>query len=215
VSAQRLSTAEAFLPARLSLSTLGAAVDRCRGCPLWRDATQGVTGEGRKGAILLVGEQPGDQEDRVGRPFVGAAGRLLDDCLTAAGLERRSLYLTNAVKHFKHEVRGKRRIHERPSLTEVDACFPWLRAEVELVKPPLIVCLGATAARAAIGPGLRIAADHGREMASRFDLPAIATYHPSAILRAREERRRELHELLVADLRFVARRRRELAAGAA
>src|SRR3977135_3541072 len=146
-----------------SLKELDAGIVRCRGCPLWERATQAVCGEGgTKASVMLVGEQPGDQEDLTGRPFVGPAGRVLDDALEKAGVDRKEIYVTNAVKHFSWEPRGKRRMHKTPSQQEVAACLDWLRQELRLVKPSIIVCLGATAAKALLGPSVRVTVDRGK-----------------------------------------------------
>jgi uracil-DNA glycosylase family protein len=188
-----------------NLPTLRAAAGRCQACPLWRRATQTVFGAGPAHApFLLVGEQPGDQEDREGLPFVGPAGRLLWRALEAAGLGRGGVYLTNAVKHFKWKPTaggGKRRIHDKPSRNEVVACRPWLLAEIEAVGPEVIVCLGATAAGALLGPSFRVTRHRGEVVASPFRAAVLATAHPASILRAPDEaaRAREL-EGLVRDL---------------
>jgi uracil-DNA glycosylase len=201
--------AEDFFPPRRTLAALARAVDDCRACPLYRHATQAVFGEGPRGAtMMLVGEEPGDQEDRQARPFVGSAGRLLDDCLAAVGLERRELWLTNAVKHFKFEARGKRRIHKKPTLTEVQACFPWLEAELEKVAPEMILCLGATATRALLGPEVRVVRDRGKIFTNRWASWVMPTYHPSALLRAPDENRESVRQAFLADLRRAAERYR-------
>ena len=195
-----------FLPDRLSLKALRAAAAGCRGCELYRRATQTVFGEGRRDATLvLVGEQPGDQEDHSGRPFVGPAGRLLDNALQEAGIERDSTYITNAVKHFKWVARGKRRLHQRPREGEVDACVPWLFAELQVVGPQALVCLGATAARAAFGRAVRIKDYRGKLSSSRLAEQTLVTIHPSAILRLREPDRTREYRQLVADLKQVQR----------
>jgi DNA polymerase len=189
------------------LDALRSAAAGCRGCPLWERGTRTVFGEGRAGAeLVLVGEQPGDEEDRAGRPFVGPAGRLLDRALAEAGLPRAAAYVTNAVKHFKWVARGKRRIHQRPEPGEVRACRPWLEAELRAVRPRAVVALGATAARALFGPAVRVTRDHGRPLPSPLPgVAAFATVHPSAILRAPDdEARRAGQAQLVADLRAVA-----------
>jgi uracil-DNA glycosylase len=198
-------TAADFLPSRLTLTALREAAQDCRGCPLWRTATQTVFGEGRRTArLLLVGEQPGDREDLEGRPFVGPAGRLLDEALEEAGIDRADAYLTNAVKHFKWTPRGKRRIHQKPNTAEIAACRPWLEAEIAVVKPRVLVCLGATAAQALLGRGVRVTQDRGRPLQSELAPVAFATVHPSSILRAPDAtaRRRE-RELFVGDLRVA------------
>jgi uracil-DNA glycosylase len=200
-------TAEPFLPERLSLPTLRAAAQGCKGCHLFAGATQSVFGEGVRGAeVLLVGEQPGDKEDLEGRPFVGPAGRELDAGLEAAGIERRKAYVTNAVKHFKFEQRGKRRIHQKPNWSELAACRPWLDAEIEVVRPRVIVCLGATAAQSLLGKSFRVTRQRGE--ATGADPLAewiVATIHPSSILRQRDDDARHAErEAFVADLKVVA-----------
>jgi uracil-DNA glycosylase family protein len=195
-----------FLPERLSLKALREAADCCRGCHLWRPATQTVFGEGRKRSrVMLVGEQPGDREDSRGRPFVGPAGRELDRGLEAAGIDRDEAYLTNVVKHFKFELRGNRRLHKTPKRFEVDACRPWLDAELTVVKPEALVLLGAIAAKALLGPSFRVTRDRGRPIESDLAPLVTATIHPSAILRAPDEdTRRKEREAFAADLRLVA-----------
>jgi uracil-DNA glycosylase len=199
-------TAAEFLPERLSLTTLRDAARGCTACPLWRTGTQTVFGEGLKRArLMLVGEQPGDKEDLAGSPFVGPAGRLLDEALAEAAIERRDVYLTNAVKHFKWQPRGKRRIHQKPNWSEIAACRPWLDAELAVVSPHVLVCLGATAAQALLGREVRVTRDRGKPLESPLAPVALATVHPSSILRApdQEARRRE-YELFVEDLRVAA-----------
>jgi DNA polymerase len=195
-----------FLPERRSLSALRDAAAGCRGCHLWRPATQTVFGEGlKKARVMLVGEQPGDKEDRAGEPFVGPAGRELDRGLEAAGIDRSLAYVTNVVKHFKWEPRGKRRIHQKPNWGEIAACRPWLDAELEVVKPRVIVCLGATAAQALLGRQFRVTKQRGVPVESDLAPTVIATVHPSSILRAdTEEARRVAYDEFVADLRKVA-----------
>jgi uracil-DNA glycosylase len=196
--------AAALIPDRPTLPKLKKAAANCRACPLWENATQTVFGEGSKDAeIVLVGEQPGDQEDLAGRPFVGPAGRLLDDALEEAGIDRKLAYVTNVVKHFKWQPRGKRRIHQKPNAAEVAACRPWLEAELDIVKPKVLVCLGATAAQALLGRQFRVSKDRGVPVESDLAPVVMATVHPSSILRA-EDRDREL-ELFVEDLRQVAK----------
>lgn len=188
------------------LDELRARAAGCTACPLYRDATQAVFGEGPEGArVMFVGEQPGDSEDLAGEPFVGPAGRLLDRCLDAAGIDRRRIYVTNAVKHFKWVPRGTRRIHSKPSSMEIAACFPWLEAELGAVKPQIVVALGATAAQALFGKAFRVTRERGRLMPSRWAPHALATVHPSALLRAPDEatRHRET-ERFIADLKQVA-----------
>jgi uracil-DNA glycosylase family protein len=196
--------AAALIPDRPTLRKLKKAAAECRACPLWENATQTVFGEGSDDAeIVLVGEQPGDQEDLTGRPFVGPAGRLLDSALEQAGIDRKLAYVTNVVKHFKWQPRGKRRIHQKPNAAEVAACRPWLEAELDLVQPKVLVCLGATAAQALLGRQFRVSKDRGVPVESDLAPVVMATVHPSAILRA-EDRDREL-ELFVEDLRQVAK----------
>jgi len=196
-----------FVPAGAGLGELKAAAARCTGCDLYRHATQTVFGRGSADArIVFIGEQPGDQEDRQGAPFVGPAGEVFDKALAEAGLEREKVYVTNAVKHFKFEQRGKRRIHQTPRATELNACRPWLEAELALIKPDILVCLGATAARAIFGDKFRITKDRGRFAATRWAAKTIATYHPSAVLRGETEAQQaELYAMLLEDLRLVAR----------
>jgi uracil-DNA glycosylase family protein len=196
-----------YLPERRSLRSLRAAVQGCRGCPLYRRATQAVMGEGpRHARLMLVGEQPGDQEDRTGHPFVGPAGRLLDRALRDAGFDRAEAYVTNVVKHFKWIPRGKRRIHERPSPNEVRACRPWFEAEVELVAPDAVVALGATAAQALFGSGFRVTRERGRVLHADWAPVCLATVHPSAVLRAPDPTARtQAYRDLVDDLGVVAR----------
>jgi uracil-DNA glycosylase len=196
-----------FVPAGAGLGELKAAAARCTGCELSRHATQTVFGRGSADArIVFVGEMPGDQEDRQGAPFVGPAGEVFDRALAEAGLEREKFYVTNAVKHFKFEQRGKRRIHQTPRASEVQACRPWLEAELTLIKPDILVCLGATAARAIFGDKFRITKDRGHFAPTRWASKTIATYHPSAVLRGETEAQQaELYAMLVADLQLVAR----------
>ena len=200
-------TAAEFIPERPSLATLREASKDCRGCHLWRLGTQTVFGEGaRKAELMFVGEQPGNEEDLTGHPFVGPAGKLLDRALAGAGIDRAVVYVTNVVKHFKWEPRGKRRIHKKPNAAETAACRPWLDAEIALVKPRAIVCLGATAAQALLGRGFKVTAQRGAFVPSPLAPLVLATVHPSSILRAPDEeaRRREMKQL-TNDLRVVAR----------
>lgn len=194
-----------FLPAERSLPAARAAASSCRGCGLYRRATQTVFGEGDgRAPIMLVGETPGDREDLAGRPFVGPAGQLLDRALAAAGIERSAVYVTNVVKHFKWEPRGKRRLHKKPLPSEIGACLPWLRMEIELVQPKIIVCLGATAGQALLGRGFSVTRERGRFIASRFAPFVLATLHPSALLRIREpDERHTAFERFAADLKLV------------
>jgi DNA polymerase len=202
-------TAEELIPSRRTLPVLAAAAGGCQACPLWQRATQTVFGEGAAHApLFLVGEQPGDQEDKEGHPFVGPAGRLLSSALASAGIDRRAAYVTNAVKHFKWVPagdRGKRRIHQKPNAREIAACRPWLLAEIDAVRPDVIVCLGATAAQSLLGPAFRVTQHRGQPVASPFAARVVATVHPSSILRARDDdtRRREL-DAFVSDLRAAA-----------
>jgi uracil-DNA glycosylase len=204
--AEAASAAE-FVPDSRSLRALRQAAAGCRGCPLWRDATQTVFGEGmRKARLMLVGEQPGDREDREGEPFVGPAGRILARALEGAGVDRREVYLTNAVKHFKWRPQGKRRLHQTPRAGEVAACRPWLEAELEAVRPVALLALGSTAAKALYGPSVRVTKDRGRLIESELAPVAALTVHPSAILRLREhDERDEALGSLIEDVRRVAR----------
>jgi uracil-DNA glycosylase family protein len=191
-----------FLPARPSLRAARTAAAECRGCGLYRRATQTVFGEGNSHApLMLVGETPGDREDLAGRPFVGPAGGLLDRALAAADIDRTGVYVTNAVKHFKWEPRGKRRLHKRPSPSEIGACLPWLQLEIDVVRPKVIVCLGATAAQALLGRSFSVTRERGRLMPSQLAPFVLATLHPSALLRIRESGdRHAAFERFVADL---------------
>jgi DNA polymerase len=202
---EETGSAADFLPSRITLPALRDAVQGCRGCPLYENATQAVFGEGaRSAAVMLVGEQPGDQEDLAGRPFVGPAGKLLDRALEEAGIDRKSAYVTNAVKHFKWEARGKRRIHAKPSWSEVAACRPWLEAELAVVKPTVLVLLGAVAAQGLLGRQFRVTKQRGELVDSPLAPHVTATIHPSAILRGEPaDRERELSRL-VDDLKKVA-----------
>jgi uracil-DNA glycosylase len=201
----RAASAEAYLPARLSLRSLRAAAAGCQACDLYKHATQTVFGEGRARArFLLVGEQPGDSEDRAGHPFVGPAGRILHEAMERAGISPADAYVTNVVKHFKFIQRGKRRIHNKPKTVEIRACKPWLDAEIEVVRPALIVALGATAAQAFLGSGFRLLANRGRVIVTEEMPPLLATIHPSAILRAPDSAARHAEmENFVTDLRVV------------
>jgi len=206
VTRSLVETAAPLVPERPTVTKLREAAAGCRACRLWKDATRTVFGEGpAKAAVMLVGEQPGDREDREGRPFVGPAGRVLDDALAEAGIDRGEVYLTNAVKHFKWKARGKRRIHQKPNAEEIAACRPWLDAELEVVKPDVLVALGATAAQALLGRGFRVTRERGVPVDSDLAPNVLATVHPSSILRARDEaERREAYAAFVADLRAVA-----------
>jgi uracil-DNA glycosylase len=194
-----------FLPQRLTLPALREAAAGCRGCPLWQVGTQTVFGEGAKDAeAMFVGEQPGDYEDRAGKPFVGPAGRLLDEALDAAGIDRTSVYVTNAVKHFKWQARGKRRIHQKPNAAEQAACRPWLEAELAVVKPRVLVLLGATAAQSLLGRQFRVTQHRGELLESELAQAVTATVHPSSILRGEPEEREANFGAFVDDLKVVA-----------
>ncbi|MBI2390739.1 MAG: UdgX family uracil-DNA binding protein [Deltaproteobacteria bacterium] len=205
-ASDRSLTAEIFVPPKPTLTKLRVAAAGCTACPLHRTGTQTVFGAGARNApIMLVGEQPGDQEDRAGEPFVGPAGRLLDKALLAAGIDRAQTYVTNVVKHFKWEPRGKRRIHSKPNVSEIRACRPWLDHEIALVRPQVLVCLGATAAQALLGKAFRVTQSRGRLVSSPLAPHALATVHPSSLLRAPDDetRRRELARF-IDDLRVAA-----------
>jgi uracil-DNA glycosylase family protein len=194
------------VPTRPTAASLRKAAGECRACDLYEGATQAVMGEGAaRATVMLVGEQPGDREDREGHPFVGPAGRVLDRALQETGIARDDVYITNMVKHFRYKTRGKRRIHQRPDRWQVAACMPWLNAEVEMVKPEAVVLLGATAAQALLGSGVRIGRDRGKPMDSSLAELVTVTAHPSSILRAEDDEQRELAMAeLIADLRTVA-----------
>lgn len=198
------TTARAWVPERPSLTRLRSAATDCRGCELWRDATQVVFSTGpARASMALVGEQPGDREDLVGEPFVGPAGRLLDEALAAAGADREVVYLTNAVKHFRHEQRGKRRLHVKPDLSHLVACHPWLEAELEVVDPDVVVCLGASAGRSVLGRAVRIGAERGAVLEAG-GRRIVITSHPSAVLRLRgKDGYDDAFAALVADLRVA------------
>ena len=200
-------TASLFVPAGGSLDDLREAASGCTACPLYADATQTVFGEGAAGArVLLVGEQPGDKEDLAGTPFVGPAGRLLDEALAVAGVDRSEAYVTNAVKHFKwtRKGNGKVRLHQKPNAAEVAACRPWVEAELEAVRPEIVVCLGATAALSLLGNEVRVTRDRGRWLSSELVPRALLTIHPSAVLRSVDEAARvEAFDGLVADLSLI------------
>jgi len=203
---KRKSAAE-LVPARPTLANIRAASRECQACDLYKRATQTVFGEGaQKAALMLIGEQPGDAEDLTGHPFVGPAGKLLDRALVAAGIERAAVYVTNVVKHFKWEPRGKRRIHKKPNAAEISACRPWLDTEIALVQPRAIVCLGATAAQALLGRGFKVTVHRGEFVESPLAPLVLATVHPASLLRAPDEaaRRRETKRL-IDDLRRVRR----------
>jgi uracil-DNA glycosylase len=206
VSAAETGDATPFLPERSSLKGLREASAGCRGCHLWRGATQTVFGEGRKASrVMLVGEQPGDREDRSGKPFVGPAGRELDRGLEAAGIDRADAYVTNVVKHFKFEERGRRRIHQTPKRFEIDACRPWLEEELKVVKPEALVLLGAIAAKALLGSAFKVTQHRGELLDSELAPLVTATIHPSAILRGPDDASRAAERKAFAeDLRVVA-----------
>lgn len=199
-------TVASLIPPDFTWQTLHDAAAGCHACDLWKKGTQTVFGEGAEHArVMFVGEQPGNEEDLTGRPFVGPAGRLLDEALEEAGIDRTRAYVTNVVKHFKWEPRGKRRIHAKPNAVEIAACVPWLTAELELVRPRVLVCLGATAAQALLGREFRVTAERGKWIESRLAPFVTATVHPSSILRARDaETRRAETARFIADLRPVA-----------
>src|SRR5262245_61872653 len=207
-ASQSAESAADFIPPHPTLANLRAASKSCKGCHLWKLGTQTGFGEGpRHASVMLVGEQPGDAEDRAGHPFVGPAGKLLDRALDEAGIDRDDVYVTNAVKHFKWErdAKGKRRIHKTPNAAEVRACFPWLEQEIALVQPRVIVALGATAAKALLGRGFSMLEDRGRAIHSTWADAVIATVHPSAVLRAPREARDEAERAFFADLMRVAK----------
>jgi uracil-DNA glycosylase family protein len=199
------TSAAEFIPEHPTPRTLREAVQRCRGCDLYAHATQAVFGEGPNSAeIVFIGEQPGDEEDRQGHPFVGPSGRLLDRALVKAGIDRSLVYVTNAVKHFKFEERGKRRLHKKPSGLEIRACQPWLEAEINLIQPRIIVCLGATAAQTIFGGTYRLTKERGQFVRNSWAPYVTSTVHPSAILRAPDEEQRHIeYDRFVADLKKV------------
>jgi DNA polymerase len=209
----------AFVPENRSLAVLREAVQRCQGCDIYRHATQAVFGEMEetnsdnavpKARMMLIGEQPGDREDREGHPFVGPAGRLLDRCLEEAAIDRKTVYVTNTVKHFKWEPRGKLRIHKKPSSSEIFACRPWLDAEIETVRPALIVCLGAVAAQTLLGSRFKVTESHGTIQRVEKFPPILATFHPASILRAMKDEERDQHTaVFVSDLKKAEKFRRK------
>jgi DNA polymerase len=205
VATVELKTAAPLIPARPSLKSLREAARDCRACPLWKSGTQTVFGEGpARAKVMMIGEQPGDREDIAGHPFVGPAGKLLDRALEAAGITRGDVYVTNVVKHFKWEPKGKRRIHAKPNQMEISACLPWLEAELDLVKPVVLVCLGATAAQALLGAKFRVTKQRGEWVAARWAPSVMATVHPSAILRAPDDAARHAEmDHFVADLKHI------------
>jgi DNA polymerase len=202
-----LSSAANLIPSYPTLDSLREAAKDCRACDLWEKGTQTVFGEGAQHArVLFVGEQPGDKEDLAGKPFVGPAGGILNEALAEAGIDRKQTYVTNAVKHFKWEPRGKRRIHKKPNSMEIAACRPWLDAEIAVVRPEVVVCLGATAAQALLGRTFRVTQQRGKLLPFVGEIQALATVHPSSILRAPDDdaRHREM-QLFIQDLRVVAK----------
>jgi uracil-DNA glycosylase len=200
------TSAEDFFPSRKSIKAFRKAAADCKACDLWKRGTQTVFGEGAgRAEIVFVGEQPGNEEDLSGKPFVGPAGRLLDEALIEAGIDRTQTYVTNVVKHFKWEPRGKRRIHKKPNAGEIAACRPWLEAEIGLVKPKVIVCLGATAAQALLGPKFKVSKQRGQFIESSLAPYILATVHPSSILRAPDDETRHLEKRrFIDDLKKVA-----------
>lgn len=206
------TSAAAFLPKNPTLARLKTAARNCQACDLWKNATQTVFGEGKTGAqIMLIGEVPGDKEDIEGKPFVGPAGKLLDGALAEAGIDRTEVYVTNVVKHFKWEPRGKRRIHRKPNAKEIAACRPWLDAEIAAVGPRIIVCLGATAAEALLGREFRVTQHRGEVLESGLAAVVMATVHPSSVLRiAEEETRRQERKRFVDDLRKIQKHLRKI-----
>jgi DNA polymerase len=193
-------------PRPRSVNELREAAAGCRACDLWEKATQTVFGEGATGArMMLVGEQPGDREDLEGKPFVGPAGRIMDEGLQAAGIDRSRVYVTNAVKHFRFTQRGKRRLHEKPNAQQIRACKPWLESEISVVRPHIIVLLGATAAQAVMGPAFRVSKQRGEVLPSPLGIPVLATVHPSSILRAKDDASRDAAKAsFIADLKVAA-----------
>ena len=202
-----VSSAAELIPEQLSLPLLKDAAADCRACDLWKKGTQTVFGDGRtRGKVMFVGEQPGNEEDLTGKPFVGPAGRLFDNALEEAGIDRKQTYVTNVVKHFKWEPRGKRRIHKKPNAQEIAACRPWLEAEIALVKPKVIVVLGATAAQALLGPQFRVTKERGKFIESMLAPYIMATVHPSSILRAPDDETRHLeYRRFVDDMKKLAK----------
>jgi DNA polymerase len=199
------TSAADFVPDARTLPALRAAAEGCRGCHLWRRGTQTVFGAGpARARVMMVGEQPGNDEDLAGEPFVGPAGRILDRALEEVGIDRREVYVTNVVKHFKWEAKGKRRIHAKPNQLEITACLPWLEAELDVVRPGALVCLGATAAQALLGAKFRVTRERGQWVSARWASRVMATVHPSAILRAPDDEARRLEMArFVTDLRLL------------
>jgi uracil-DNA glycosylase family protein len=214
MAARQPTSAAEFLPPKRTLESLRAAARSCKGCDLYKNATQTVFGEGPKDAsVMLVGEQPGDMEDRQGHPFVGPAGRLLDKALAEARISRDEVYITNAVKHFKWIQRGKRRLHQKPAIRQVAACKPWLEAEIEVVHPKVVVCLGATAALSMAGRAVKITQERGKFLESDSGVSIFITIHPSSIYRLREKDEQENeYRRFVTEMKLVGRKLRSLAA---
>ena len=208
MAAKQINSAQAWVPSHPTLPKLIVASKRCQGCDLYLHATQTVFGEGpARARIMMVGEQPGDQEDLAGKPFVGPAGKILDKALVEAGIDRETVYVTNAVKHFKFVERGKRRIHGKPNAGEVAACRPWLRAELDVIRPELVVCLGATAAQSILGRDFRITKSRGTFFPHEWAKLVMATVHPSAILRAPDpDERHEQYRMFVDDLARIPKK---------
>jgi|SRR5579864_1234351 len=206
-------TAAPLIPEKPTLPKLRTAAAGCKACDLWKTGTQIVFGEGpTRAKILMIGEQPGDREDLAGRPFVGPAGLFLDRALATAGIDRSEVYLTNAVKHFKWEPRGKRRIHKKPRASEIEACKPWLEAEIALVKPELVICLGATAAQSLLGKSFKVMRQRGEVLRSSFAPRVMATVHPSSLLRLKDDDDRHRQtERFIQDLRHAAQALRKVA----
>ncbi len=207
VECAHTDSAADFLPPRLALGSLRKAAAHCHGCELYCHATQTVFGQGpAKAPLLMVGEQPGDQEDLAGRPFVGPSGHMLDEALEEAGIDRENVYVTNAVKHFRFTLRGKRRLHVKPSARQITACRPWLQAEIKLVQPQVLVCLGATAAQSLLGRDFRVTHHHGEPLKGTEWAPTVvATVHPSAVLRAPADLREHLRQQFIEDLTVAAK----------
>jgi uracil-DNA glycosylase len=210
--AERLPTAAAFLPPKHDLKSLRTAAAHCKGCPLFQNATQTVFGEGPSAArVIMIGEQPGDREDKQGKPFVGSAGRMMDKLIEEVGLPRKKVYVTNAVKHFKWTPRGTRRMHAKPSSREIFACRPWLEAELEAIRPLVMVLLGPTAAQSLLGSKFRLTKERGRFFETDWSQYTLATYHPSALLRATNQPGgEEIYDAFREDLRLVAEKLAEL-----
>ena len=204
---ENAGTAAPLIPPRSTIAKLQEAARGCRACPLWKTGKQTVFGEGSRHAkVVFIGEQPGNDEDLAGKPFVGPAGKLLDKALGEAGIDRGEVYVTNVVKHFKWEPKGKRRIHKKPNAREIAACRPWLDAELDLLKPKIVVCLGATAAQALLGRDFKVTRQRGKIIETSFSKRTVATVHPSSILRAPDEQtRHEAYAQFVADLRKIAK----------